>query len=173
MCKFASFVLTKDREFWLPDNDSHLAIIENFGLHDDGVYGPNIIKVEISPSARITRFNDFKNWDLHFDQDLFPDWHDKEESAKRVFAALKRRAKEGFLYVDASGCTALTELKADAAKNVYASGCTALTELKADAAEYVDASGCTALTELKADAAEYVDARGCTALKDRRKNFKR
>ncbi len=37
---------------------------------------------------------------------------------------------------------------------VNASGCTALTELKADAAEYVDASGCTALTELKADAAE-------------------
>ena len=50
------------------------------------------------------------------------------------------------------------------AGTVYASGCTALTELKADAAEYVDASGCTALTELKADAAKTVDARGCTAL---------
>ena len=60
----------------------------------------------------------------------------------------------GSLYVDASGCTALTELKADAAEYVYASGCTALTELKADAAKTVDASGCTALTELKADAAD-------------------
>jgi hypothetical protein len=35
-------------------------------------------------------------------------------------------------------------------KTVYARGCTALTELKADAAKTVDASGCTALTESKA-----------------------
>src|SRR5579859_3207951 len=66
--------------------------------------------------------------------------------------------------VDVRGCTALTELKADAAKTVYASGCTALTELKADAAKTVDVRGCTALTELKADAAKTVDASGCTAL---------
>jgi hypothetical protein len=44
---------------------------------------------------------------------------------------------------------------------VYASGCTALTELRADAAKTVDASGCTALTELRADAAKYVYASGC------------
>jgi hypothetical protein len=34
----------------------------------------------------------------------------------------------------------------DQAEYVYASGCTALTELKADQAKTVDASGCTALT---------------------------
>jgi hypothetical protein len=33
---------------------------------------------------------------------------------------------------------------------VYASGCTALTELKADAAEYVDASGCNPKLKIKA-----------------------
>jgi len=32
--------------------------------------------------------------------------------------------------VYANGCTALTELKADAAKTVYASGCTALKNIK-------------------------------------------
>src|SRR5947199_2100342 len=56
--------------------------------------------------------------------------------------------------------------------SIHANGCTALTELKADAAEYVDARGCTALTELKADAAKInrsadyifagVDSRGYT-----------
>ena len=84
----------------------------------------------------------------------------------------KRTSLSSFLVMEqsairtvyASGCTALTELKADAAEYVDARGCTALTELKADAAKTVDASGCTALTELKADAAEYVYARGCTAL---------
>ncbi len=84
-----------------------------------------------------------------------------DASGCTALTELKADAAE---YVDASGCTALTELKADAAKTVYASGCTALTELKADAAEYVYARGCKALTELKADAAEYVYARGCTAL---------
>jgi hypothetical protein len=33
----------------------------------------------------------------------------------------------------------------DAAETVYAGGCTALTELRADAATYVDITGCTAL----------------------------
>ena len=70
--------------------------------------------------------------------------------------------------VDAIGCTALTELRADAAKTVYAIGCTALTELRADAAEAVYANGCTALTELRADAAKTVYASGCTALTELR-----
>ena len=61
-------------------------------------------------------------------------------------AAFAVMAQADIRAVDANGCTALTELRADAATIVYASGCTALTELKADAAEYVDASGCTALT---------------------------
>jgi hypothetical protein len=69
-------------------------------------------------------------------------------------AAFMAMKKGSIKTVDASGCTALTELKADQAEYVYARGCTALTELKADQAEYVDASGCTALTELKADQAE-------------------
>ena len=132
-------------EFWLQDSDSHSEIIEHFGLHEYGAAGPNIVKVEISPSNRIKRFTDFRQWNIEFDQDVFPAWHDPEVSKKRTLVALRQRAKEGFKYVYARGCTALTELKADAAETVYASGCTALTELKADAAEIVYASGCTAL----------------------------
>jgi hypothetical protein len=165
MCKFASFVLTKDQELWLPTSDSHEDIINHYSLHADGVRGPNILRVEIVPGAELKRFSDYREWKYRVDQDTRPAWFDAKADEGRARAALLRRAKEGFLTVDASGCTALTELKADAAKTVYARGCTALTELKADAADYVDASGCTALTELKADAAKTVYASGCSKSK--------
>ena len=164
MCKFASFVLTKDRVFWLPESDSHSDIIAHYKLHESGAHGLNIVKAEISPTPTLKKWHKYADWKLIFDQDQFPEWHDPITSEKRARVALLERAKVGFATVYARGCTALTELKADAAKTVYASGCTALTELKADAAEYVDVSGCTALTELKADAAKTVYARGCAAL---------
>jgi hypothetical protein len=164
MCKFASFVLTKDREFWSETGDSHSDIINQNNLHEWGSLGPNVVKVEITPTDKIKKWPSLKAWKFVVDQDELPKWFDAEEIEKRTRAALLRRFKAGFKTVYASGCTALTELKADAATTVYASGCTALTELKADAANYVYASGCTALTELKADAATTVDASGCTAL---------
>jgi len=181
MCRFASFVLTKDREFWSETTASHTDIISEHGLNEMGASGVNIVRVEISPTNKIKKWPSLKEWAYKVDQDMLPDWHDPATTEKRTRAALQRRFKAGFKYVyaagcialtelkadaaktvDARGCTALTELKADAAKEVYARGCTALTELKADAAKYVYAEGCTALTELKADAAEYVDAEGCS-----------
>ena len=163
MCRFASFVLTKDREFYSDKSDSHTEIISEHSLNEWGFRGPNIVKVEISPTDNIKSWPSLKAWKFVIDQDTLPKWADadREELEKRTRAALLRRYKKGFKIVDASGCTALTELKAEAAEYVYASGCTALTELKAEAAAYVDASGCTALTELKAEAAEYVYASGC------------
>jgi len=142
MCKFASFVITKDREFWSDSSDSHTKIIEEHGLHEDGPRGPNIVRIEISPTDKIKKWPSLKAWKYRVDQDLLPDWHIPATTEKRARAALARRAKAGFTTVDASGCTALTELKADKAGYVYARGCTALTELKADSATTVDASGC-------------------------------
>jgi len=66
--------------------------------------------------------------------------------------------------IDASGCTALTQIHADKAEIIYAPGCTALTQIHADKAARIYASGCTALTEIHADNAAYIDATGCTAL---------
>ena len=150
MCRFASFVLTKEKVFWLQDSDSHSEIISRYQIHESGARGLNVVKVEISPTPELKKWHHYAKWKLTFDQDQFPEWHDPVTSEKRARAALLERAKIGFTTVDASGCTALTELKADAAK-------------------YVDARGCTALTELKADAAEYVYARGCTALENKPK----
>ena len=166
MCKFASFVLTKDREFWLDHKDSHSAIIEYHKLNEWGAHGPNIVKVEISPTDKIKKWPSLKAWEFFVDQDVMPDWFDIDVVEKRTRAALLRRYKQGFKFIDARGCTGLTELKADAAKTIVARGCTGLKELKADAAEYIDATGCISLEELKADAAETIYVNGCISLKE-------
>ena len=131
MCRFASFVLTKDREFWSETTDSHTDIISEHGLNEMGASGVNIVRVEISPTNKIKKWPSLKEWAYKVDQDMLPDWHDPATTEKRTRAALQRRFKAGF-------------------KTVYASGCTALTELKADAAEYVDASGCSPKLVIKA-----------------------
>ena len=151
MCRFASFVLTKDREFYSDKSDSHTEIISEHSLNEWGFRGPNIVKVEISPTDNIKSWPSLKAWKFVIDQDTLPKWADadREELEKRTRAALLRRYKKGFKIVDARGCTALTELKAEAAEYVYASGCTALTELKAEAAKVVYASGCNPKLKIK------------------------
>ena len=148
MCKFASFVLTKDRVFWSESSDSHSEIIRENNLTEWGARGPNIVKVEITPTAKIKVWPSLRAWYFNIDQDTLPEWADRADLEKRTRDVLSRRYKQGFKTVDARGCTALTSLDAKAAEYVYASGCTALTSLDAKAAEYVDASGCTALTKI-------------------------
>ena len=131
MCNFASFVLTKDREFYSETGDSHSDIISQNSLHEWGAGGPNIVKVEISPTAEIKKWPSLRAWKFRIDQDTLPVWADEAACERRTRAALQRRAKKGF-------------------KTVYASGCTALTELKADAATYVDARGCNPKLVIKA-----------------------
>ena len=168
MCKFASFVLTKDAVFWSDKSDSHEHIISEHGLHADGVRGPNILRVEIIPGAKLKKFSQYKDWEYKVDQDQMPEWFDAARDEKRARKALQDRADNGFATVYASGCTALTDLDAPVAEYVYASGCTALTDLDAPVAEYVDASGCTALTDLDAPVAKIVYASGCTALTEKK-----
>ena len=123
MCQFASFVLTKDRVFWSNESESHTEIIKENNLHEMGSHGPNIIKVEIIPNKKIKVWPSLKAWKFVIDQDILPEWHDAATTEKRTRAALMRRYKAGFKTVDARGCTALTELKVDAAKTVDARGC--------------------------------------------------
>ena len=131
MCNFASFVLTKDREFYSETGDSHSDIISQNSLHEWGAGGPNIVKVEISPTAEIKKWPSLRAWEFRIDQDTLPVWADEAECEKRTRAALQRRAKKGFKTVDARGCTALTELKADAATYVDARGCNPKLVIKA------------------------------------------
>ena len=123
MCKFASFVLTKDREFWSDKSDSHEVIINEHGLHADGARGPNILRVEISPTSTIKVWPSLKAWKYKVDQDRMPEWFDAAKCEERTRAALARRYKKGFTSVDARGCTSLTSLDAGKAGYVDASGC--------------------------------------------------
>jgi hypothetical protein len=143
MCKFASFVLTKGEEFWSDKSDSHEEIIRENDLHADGARGPNILRVEISPTDKIKVWPSLKAWEYRVDQDVMPAWFDAKECEKRTRAALARRYKKGFSSVYAGGCTSLTSLDAkNATGSVDARGCTSLTSLDAGKAGYVDASGC-------------------------------
>ena len=163
MCKFASFILTKGEEFWSDKSNSHENIIRENGLHADGARGPNILRVEISPTDKIKIWPSLKAWAYKVDQDQMPEWFHAEECEKRTRIALARRYKKGFTSVDASGCTSLTTLDAKNANgSVNARGCTSLTTLDAkNATGSVDASGCASLTTLDAGKAGSVNARGC------------
>ena len=102
MCKFASFVLTKDDVLWLPDDDSHENIISEHNLHADGVRGTNILRVEINPSDTQTDFTDYASWVYRIDQDTRPAWFDDERDEKRTREELVVRAKAGFILIGAT-----------------------------------------------------------------------
>ena len=126
MCRFASFILTKDREFWSINSDSHEDIIAEHALVEDGVRGPNILRVEIIPTPNIMRFDDFEAWQYKIDQDIVPEWHDAAVDEERTRRALLLRATEGFLMVDARGCASLRSLSAPMAVHVETYDCVGL-----------------------------------------------
>ena len=81
MCDMASFVVTKNKVFWLPDNDSHEEIIKYYNLHE-GAGRVNFVRVEIVPENYNYRLP-YDQWKFKLDQDQIPDWYDKEEVEKR------------------------------------------------------------------------------------------
>jgi|PlaIllAssembly_1097288.scaffolds.fasta_scaffold00011_1 hypothetical protein len=87
MCKSASFVLTKTQCFWSHNGDSHSLIISVNGLHEDGPYGPNILRAEISPPN--DRYDlPIDQWVYRVDQDIWPVWYDAEDCERRARAEL-------------------------------------------------------------------------------------
>jgi len=91
MCKFASFVLTKDQVFWSDNSDSHETIISEHNLHEAGDAGRvNILRVEISPRDS---FANLFSWTYKVDQDLLPPWSDPVADEARTRTALAGRLK--------------------------------------------------------------------------------
>ena len=70
MCKYASFVLTKDRVFWSKVTESHEDIIREFNLNecDSSKTRINIVRVELTPK----KFSDLSTWEYRVDQDVLP-----------------------------------------------------------------------------------------------------
>jgi hypothetical protein len=147
VCKFASFVLTKEKDLWLPDSESHSDIIERFGIHEDGVRGPNVVKVEIVPPDS-GNLNNLKGWRLRYDQDIFPDWHEPEASEARVRAVLRDKLVN------------LTTLYASYSQIKDVSGLVNLTTLDASDSQIKDVSGLVNLTTLYASYSQIKDVSG-------------
>ena len=83
MCQFFSAVITKDKILYDLNSDSHEIIIENNNL-DDTTLKPDFIRVEYIPTDYNIFNHDVNNWKLKIDQDLIPDWFNKEKTEKEV-----------------------------------------------------------------------------------------
>jgi hypothetical protein len=88
MCEPASFVLTKDRVFWSAYTDSHEEIIAEHSLAQDGVRGPNVVRVELTPEDG-NLSSDPAEWRFRVDQDRLPDWFSRETHEPIVRAEAK------------------------------------------------------------------------------------
>jgi hypothetical protein len=93
MCEFASFVLTKGREYWHPTSHSHENIISHHKIEHLDSTGTGLVRVEITPNNE-----DIKNldsWVFRVDQDIFPEWtfHRDPVLERRTREALARRAE--------------------------------------------------------------------------------
>jgi hypothetical protein len=86
MCKPASFIVTKDAVLWSKTSEGHEDIIKEFGLHADGVRGPNICRVELVPSDGLY-YTDPATWAFKTDQDILPQWWNEEDGKRRSLAA--------------------------------------------------------------------------------------
>jgi hypothetical protein len=174
MCNFASFVLTKDSIFWCDESDSHEDIISENSLHADGVAGPNVLRVEVSPTKNVTDLMDFASWQYKVDQDIMPGWFDAVTCETRTREALQERFKRG-LKVGGSlslcGCTGLKELPngLTVGGDLSLDGCTGLKALPdgLKVGGYLCLDGCTGLKTLpdvlKVGGSLSLD--GCTGLK--------
>ena len=91
MCNAASFVITKSKVFWSKRSDHHEEIITEHKLNADGVRGPNIVRVEISPTDGDLR-KPIAEWVFKTDQPETPDWYDPKEAERRTRETLKHWA---------------------------------------------------------------------------------
>ena len=98
MCKFHSGIVTyKNRSVITDlDKDSHTGLLEIGGLKDTSI-NPNFVRVEILPTDGDIFNHKLSNWKLHVDQDLIPDWFDKEKAEKLMKISLKNVFKERFI----------------------------------------------------------------------------
>lgn len=104
MCEMASMIVTRTDVLWLPESDSHEGIIKKNGLNDRGIV-PDFVRVEICP------YDDdysipFEAWVFRVDQDILPDWWNKEWAEIQVRQVLPEWAKSRYCYsgIQEVGC---------------------------------------------------------------------
>jgi len=86
MCYFASAMITKEGVYF-GDTDRHSKIIDQHGLNEWGVLGPNVVKLELIPD----KLSDpIAKWRFFVDQDELPNWFDASASETRMRNAVRR-----------------------------------------------------------------------------------
>ena len=93
MCRFASFVLTKNDEYYLETTESHENIIQTFNLKDDEV---NVVRVELILPVDRAEILNVSKWTFVVDQDKYPDWTYRDDPTleEKARKALARRIEE-------------------------------------------------------------------------------
>ena len=167
MCEFASSVITRDKEFYLPNSNSHSEIIRHFGLNEfSDVTGPHIVKIEITPNKRIKTWPSLDQWNYRIDQDILPIWHEEnpDDTKTRAFAALALRAKKGFSTIRLAGMHSLKSLNVPKTKTLILEGANKLAEVLAPRAKRIKLRQVPALTTLAAPKATDVTINNCPKL---------
>jgi hypothetical protein len=89
MCNFFSAVFTKTKMYAFYGVDSHEDIIRLAGIKESNVRGEiNLVRCELTPNNPMTL--DFDQWNFRVDQDLIPDWFDREKAHKQMINYLKK-----------------------------------------------------------------------------------
>ena len=87
MCRFKSGIILKSRVAIAPGgDDSHSALLESMGIEDDYIGASKVfVRAELVPKNDEWWINpeEYPNkWTFVVDQDIVPDWFDKEEDEK-------------------------------------------------------------------------------------------
>jgi hypothetical protein len=89
MCNFLSGIITRENCLVSAVHDSHESLIKENGL-DDTTSIPDFVRVELLPDDDVIT-DAIKKWHLKVDQDLIPDWFNREISEIRMISELKKQ----------------------------------------------------------------------------------
>ena len=115
MCKLKSAIILKDRIF-MPDYDSHSDMLKELGIKDDYLgASKKFVRAELSPADNDV-FSNIDTWALKVDQDITPDWFDKDTYLPLMREKVKEWAKD-HIHIGVTG------LKISTGQNHYIKDC--------------------------------------------------
>ena len=102
MCQFKSGIILKNRVVVAPEeNDSHTDLLESLGIEDDYTGATKkFVRAELVPEDGewwVSPEEHPEQWNFIVDQDIIPDWFDKEKSEKTFREAVCTWWKEHVL----------------------------------------------------------------------------
>ena len=90
MCRLKSCLVLKDRVF-CPDYNSHQSMLEELGIKDDYLHASKtFVRVELTPPDNTKSLMEpLDKWTLKVDQDVTPEWWNRDADRQRVEEAVE------------------------------------------------------------------------------------